>query len=89
MTGRCIARVMTEVGMVSTGDKKKTFFVAADQYSILRDDAPLAVKLEQVLLAIKAGTFDWKKQPKATLRMAHEAIYGSTPGLNLKCSCKH
>ena len=79
---------MTEVGIITAGDKKLPHFVSSSQYKKIDDKAPLSSKLEEFKKAIKDGTFDVFKQKRMTIRRAYYAIYGHSPGVKLKCSCK-
>jgi len=80
-------RVVTEHGVICSGNTKSAYFVPSDRYRIL-GHAVLTTNLEGIQLKVRDNTFNPLEHPKVTMQGAHAAAYGETPGGKKKCSCK-
>ena len=90
--------VCCEYGMVSTGARKKEYWIPSDRYIMTQtkdEDAVLSVKLEQIRNEILSGSFSKSDKDKICLSSAHAFLVGSKTkkpcrcpkGCNWRCSC--
>jgi hypothetical protein len=62
---------------------KQRYYVAADQYLVLPDDAPVHEDLEHMKILILSGQFDEKDYKIVTKKQAHEQEWNPEIGKNL------